>query len=431
MNDIDLLHREKDIRNVVNLIESASLRKEKLSFAIDGKWGSGKTFFINLLLKQLEDKYFVFKYDSWDNDFYEDPLIGLMDTIKDELNKINFEKRMLHEASKKIIKNIVKAMEAFLDNIITNKTGICLSRAVKQVKSFWKECAEQSMINDDFNPYNKIKTSKQLIIGSMNELSKIKPVLFIVDEIDRCLPTYTLKVIERIHHISENVDNCITIFSVDTHQLQRIIELVYNKEDDTVKGYLRKVIDFTYSINNGQLDNNFYSELEDYRKRFGDPIDGITEEDLKTFVLTLFNDVEMRTVYKILKNAKYTHDLVFSNEKLSAELMCAELMMSWAVKEYGDDIVNKIKFNILNPNQNSKQFIKYMAEPKRNYYLTYYVHQMERSYVNIINLQSLVAYFVIKDNTYYPALNGNIKNIPSYLNRFLNGYVNSLNIIKL
>lgn len=258
-NKKDFLNREKDKTDVLKMVRAASNRKQNLSFAIDGRWGSGKSFFVNLLANDLSKDFFVFKYDSWDNDYYDDPLIGMLDSIKEQLNRINYVEKTLDQIAKNSIKKIISVIGLFLDNIIANKIGFKPIKAAKSIKKYWDECSDKAKISDDFNPYNKLKTAKQLIVASMNELSNIKPVVFIVDEIDRCLPTYTLKIIERIHHISENVNRCITIFSVDTRQLQRIIELVYNKEndDDTVKGYLRKIIDFTYQLGNGKLNDDF------------------------------------------------------------------------------------------------------------------------------------------------------------------------------
>lgn len=429
-NQKDLLHRDVDIKNISNVIQSAVSRKQRLSFAVDGRWGSGKTFFVNSLIEKIKSDFIVFEYDSWENDYYEDPLIGMLDSIKDELNRMNSTDKTLDVAAKKIIKNIVSVIGTFLDEVISSKTGFRPIIAIKKIKDFWNECSKEAKISDDFSPYNKLKAAKQIIIASMNKLSTIKPVIFVVDEIDRCLPNYTLKIIERIHHISENVENCITIFSVDTKQLQKIIELVYNKEEDTVKGYLRKVIDFTYNLGNGTLDSNFYDELEDYKKRFKDPIPGIKEDELKVFIHSLFNGLEMRTILKIITNAKYTHDLVFGDQAFSLELMCAELMLAWATKEYGDRMLTAMGKEIFTSAHNRKSFIKYLSEPRKDLQLTFYNHVMERKYINIYDLKSLMVYFVVLHDQYVVNLCGDIKFIPAYHQQLLNEYLASLIKIK-
>lgn len=429
-NRKDYLNREKDKKNVLNIIKTASSRKQNLSFAIDGKWGSGKTFFIDLLLDDLVKDFFVFKYDSWENDFYDEPLIGMLDSIKDHLNRINSFEKTLDEVAKSIIKTIVSSIGAFLDDVISTKTGIKPIKSIKAIKEFWADCSNKSKISDDFNPYNKIKAAKQLIVASMNQLSKIKPIVFIVDEIDRCAPTYTLKIIERIHHISENVDGCITVFSVDTTQLERIIESLYSGEKDTAKGYLRKIIDFTYSLGNGNLSDDFLRELDDYRKRFNKPISGINEEEITIFIKKLFNGIEMRTVIKIINNAKYAHDLAFGNQSFSEELLCAELMLAWATKEYGNDMLTKMGKDLFQTTINKKPFLEYLAQEPRSFKLINHDNIMERTYFNIFDLKSLMAFLVVKHKNYCPSFIGDIKFIPSYVDALLNNYLSNLIKIK-
>mgnify|MGYP003533024634 FL=1 len=44
-----------------------------------------------------------------------------------------------------------------------------------------------------------------------------------VDELDRCLPEYSIKVLERLHHLTENTDNVITVLSMDKSQLEKSV----------------------------------------------------------------------------------------------------------------------------------------------------------------------------------------------------------------
>ena len=154
-NQKDFLHRDVDIKNISNVIQSAASRKQRLSFAVDGRWGSGKTFFVNSLIEKIKSDFIVFKYDSWENDYYEDPLIGMLDSIKDELNRMDSTDKTLDVAAKKIINNIVSVIGTFLDEVISSTLGFRPIRAIKKIKDFWNECSKEAKISDDFNPYNK------------------------------------------------------------------------------------------------------------------------------------------------------------------------------------------------------------------------------------------------------------------------------------
>lgn len=433
---IECLDRGEDKKKVLNLIRTAKSRGEPLSFAVDGRWGSGKTFFIDLLSKELSEEFFIFKYDSWENDYYEDPLIGMLDSIKDQLNIIQQLDRTIEEGVKEIIGNIVSAFGDFIDNVVASKIGFKPIKTIKKLKKTWNSWAEKAKLPDDFNPYNKVKAAKQLIIASMNELSEIRPILFVVDEIDRCFPTYTLKIIERIHHISQSVSQCITVFSVDTEQLQRIIELVYSKEsgngNGTVEGYLRKVIDFTYDLGPGNLSDSFFDEPEykEFEEKFSIPIKGIDNTDIREFVKNLFGKMEMRTILKIIRSASYTHDLVFTGETQTKELMCAELMLAWGTIKYKGDIINEFKAELSSP---KKRFVKYLKSRPNNQKLFELDPVWNRWFVFVSDLKSLMVYYLYRrDDNYLVRFSphGGVSNLPPYLDKLIDDYIPCLSKVK-
>lgn len=94
METIDILNREEFVNNVFNIIERLAGEKKKCAFAIDGEWGSGKTFVLNMLEAKLnepneevEQKYFVIRYNSWKFDYYEEPLIAIVSAILESIEQ--------------------------------------------------------------------------------------------------------------------------------------------------------------------------------------------------------------------------------------------------------------------------------------------------------------------------------------------------------
>ena len=68
----DLLNREKFVALLKDIIAQQSLNEnDGFSFAIDGRWGCGKTFILNMLEEQLRnERYLVLHYNCWENDFW-------------------------------------------------------------------------------------------------------------------------------------------------------------------------------------------------------------------------------------------------------------------------------------------------------------------------------------------------------------------------
>lgn len=138
----------------------------------------------------------------------------------------------------------------------------------------------------------------------------------------------------------------------------------------------------------------------------------------------------MRVVLKLINNAKYAHDLVFGDTIFTAELMCAELMLAWATKEYGDTMLSEMSKEMTHTSLEKKPFIEFITMTNRNVKLIYYDNSFERQFFNIFDLKSLMAYIVQRHKNITPSFIGGIKLMPPYADILLNDYLSSLIKIK-
>ena len=100
----DTLGREDYVNNVVSIVKDCAKKSKSTTFAIEGKWGQGKTWLIDKIeakLKNLDiskdytkeeyekssSEYFIIHYNAWEKDYYEEPLLAILSTIVNELNK--------------------------------------------------------------------------------------------------------------------------------------------------------------------------------------------------------------------------------------------------------------------------------------------------------------------------------------------------------
>lgn len=423
----DYLNREKDKDNILKLISFANNNNQSLSFAINGLWGSGKTFFVNMVEESLLKTHFVFKYDAWENDYYDEPLIGILDSIKDELNEINKIKNTLKGVIKKSLHKMIDVVSGTIDYLVEKKTGISFKKLSKKIVNYLNECREENEVQGDFNPYDKIKTAKSVIVATLNKLSKERSIVFVVDEIDRCLPKYALNVIQRIHHISENVNGIVTVFCVDEIQLKQMISFYYGDIDTGVKGYLRKIIDFSYDLGNGTVDDSFLEVINDYKPLFSDPIEWISPKEVNETINNLLSGFEIRNSIKLIKNAMYIHKIVFGNEKYGYELLCIELVLTWAVNVYRNNVFYNFSEDLLSSRNTSKKpFISYLRYKQSDRTHIYTNNIMERSYVRIRSFRDLIVYMVLKNRNYYPDFSRNQLTLPSYLDDRINTFLGFL-----
>ncbi len=83
-----------------------------------------------------------------------------------------------------------------------------------------------------------------------------KKIIFFIDELDRCRPTFAIELLEVIKHLF-NIDNCIFIISIDKEQLSHSVSTIYGQNMDTI-GYLRRFFDLDYRL--PKLDVHMYMD---------------------------------------------------------------------------------------------------------------------------------------------------------------------------
>mgnify|MGYP000547399914 FL=1 len=99
----------------------------------------------------------------------------------------------------------------------------------------------------DFDEMFAFKKTLDFTRNQIRELSKNKTVLLVVDELDRCMPEYAIKVLERLHHMFEGLDNVIVLLAIDSTQLEHSVKEIYGEQVDTER-YLRKFISFRCKV---------------------------------------------------------------------------------------------------------------------------------------------------------------------------------------
>lgn len=233
----DKIGRQELIDNILDQINS--LPKDKcLTLAINGPWGSGKTFLLGLIEERLvSDEYIVVKYNAWENSFYSDPIISILSCVLDTVEKcIPFAERAKSGAK--------TALGIASDDLEKH------SKKFKNAKTIFGKIKDiinafihpiQSGVIDDFRSYEKLLTETKNIL---KEIAIENKIVFLVDEIDRCLPNDQLKILERMHHVL-CVDNCFTIVAINEESIAKTIKTLYGMDGYE---YLRKFFDKTYEL---------------------------------------------------------------------------------------------------------------------------------------------------------------------------------------
>lgn len=330
---IDVLNRQETLEQILDLLITLSETRSSCTFALNGKWGAGKSFILDMLEAQLRnyqagERFMVFHYNCWQYDYYDEPLTAIVSAMLDDLDKqirimpveVMDKIKLGYVATKEVLKKVAYSF-------VENKIGIdinIISEVVDKVHDAASQQAERQHEYDKYYAFNKVVKSarKELL-----ELSEQQTLVVVVDELDRCLPDYTIKILERLHHLFAGLDNTVLIAAVDKTQLEHTVKMIFGDHTDC-GAYLKKFIDFELEIDIGTVNNNFLTKYSDYVELFDDNLLE-TWHGLNDYISALFSGIEVRRQEHLVKKIHTIHRLLFSkDEKKDYSFLCFELFMA-------------------------------------------------------------------------------------------------------
>jgi len=345
MRKLDVLKRDKFVDDLLRVMENISDNKASTCFAINGIWGSGKSFVLDMFEEKLSeiqseetftDKYFIIRYNSWQYDYYEEPLVAIVATMMSAIE----EKTKLFPDSKEkqemlgMLKAAGVSLLSLGNTFVKEKTGIDFQKAYETVSNAEKSGAEAYAKKHEYDVYfgfNKVMSQLKTLLRS---LADTYVVVIIVDELDRCLPEYAIKVMERLHHLTENSVNTITIFAIDKTQLVSSVKQIFGF--DNPERYLEKFINFEIKLDKGENSEKIIEKYSSYVDLFDKEI-FLFDESVEECVQNIFKDIDIRTQEHIVKKVMLTHKLLYSDKK-DYSFMCMELILAVMLFVYDDGV---------------------------------------------------------------------------------------------
>jgi hypothetical protein len=145
---------------------------------------------------------------------------------------------------------------------------------------------------------------------------KGKKLLFIIDELDRCKPTYAVKLLEVIKHYYTN-DKIVFLMSTNNQQLAHTIKKVYGESFDGT-GYLSKFYDLVFNLPK--------FKMADYIKYLGAKVDnGYWKDEIPLEVATSLN-LSMREINRYYSSLKLFEDFVATEDRFSESHISGQLV---------------------------------------------------------------------------------------------------------
>lgn len=254
------LEREPYARVLTDIVNTYA---DGFVFAINNEWGAGKTTFVKMWQQQLKNEGFqTIYFNAWENDFDNNPLVAIMSELQ-TLTNTNNEKvfKSVVEKGAVLVKNIAPALaKSLIKKYVVDIDDIAIDAIENATK------ASTEILEEEIKEYT---SKKRTIVEFRNELETFvkqtenkKPLIFIVDELDRCRPNYSVEVLEQIKHFF-SVSGIVFVLSIDKKHLGGAIKGFYGSEQINTNEYLRRFIDLEYSIPFPQT-NLFVDYLYEY-----------------------------------------------------------------------------------------------------------------------------------------------------------------------
>ena len=303
--------------------------------ALDARWGEGKTWFVRHWAKHLDDtQHNVIYLDAFANDYLEDPFLTIAAEISqtfkeseeiddDEIKDFNAKTASVLISLAAVIPMI--AAKAGMHWIGLGGAGEAFKGVYEEGKALYDTASEEIAAKVKEKIEKKIENlqvEKQTIHDFKKELAVLagkldKPLVFIIDELDRCRPDFAIRLIERVKHFFD-IPKIVFVLVMNKPQLSQSVQNFYGYEAEITADYFEKFIDLTIKFPNLEAYINYENVLKEELYRIGEMEHKEALNEFFFWVLALqncknFNSRELKrkiNQYAILKTNDFRKKLI-------------------------------------------------------------------------------------------------------------------------
>lgn len=320
----DVLDRNRHIHNFISIL--FNIEKGGV-IAIDGEWGSGKTYFVHQVkwlldyasgnidseiesvlsrtLPKLHNikghKYKVFYYDAWRYDKSNNPFFTLLRSLFLTFGGIDFFKEE---------KSITDSLFSAIANIIDGVSSIRLQSLFNFGRAFCGFNVKEQLPAIEFIEQMDDQVHSFLDYACEGQYDKL---IIFIDELDRCKPSFAIELLEIIKHYF-NHDKVVFVLSTNLSEFQYCVKQYYGESFNGWK-YLDRIIDLRITLPQISLEA-YYKYL--WKKTGLDKIDNISIACADYFELNL-RECERYNQHINIAFGRYIREKSINNE-ISDEL---------------------------------------------------------------------------------------------------------------
>ena len=243
----DLLERAESIKALTTMIGAI---EGPCVMAVDASWGMGKTTFLRMWAQHLRNEQFpVVEFNAWETDFAQDPFVALTSEIATGLQSLGSTAgRLGGQRLRSAAASVARTAPGATARVIVSGVPLFGSRLAQEL-----EPKQPSLRQTMVEHYDETKAALQAFRGSLADVAAAsakdnegRALVVLVDELDRCRPTYAVELLEAAKHLF-NVDRIVFVLCLDRAQLASSVKALYGDRFNA-DGYLRRFFDIDFRL---------------------------------------------------------------------------------------------------------------------------------------------------------------------------------------
>ena len=246
----DRLDRARYAEFLTNYL-AAEGKQRNYVLNLNAEWGAGKTWFIKRWYMELKAHYPTVYIDAWQQDFSDDPLLTVISSIIEQLKEEAGSPQLSPYLSTKLA-SLLKATAPIVTKALFKKvSGINIDEVQEVITADDAGKLVESLFQDTRKKTEAVQLLKHEIqqwVGAIiGKKKKQAPAFILIDELDRCRPSYAVEMLETIKHIFD-IQGVVFVLATDTEQLQHAIKVIYGEGFDA-QNYLGRFFQRRFTLN--------------------------------------------------------------------------------------------------------------------------------------------------------------------------------------
>ncbi|MGL4888696.1 MAG: KAP family P-loop NTPase fold protein [Aeromonas veronii] len=426
----DRLDRARYAEFLTNYL-AAEGKQRNYVLNLNAEWGAGKTWFIKRWYMELKAHYPTVYIDAWQQDFSDDPLLTVISSIIDQLKMIAGKENPIPEGMRQRLLGLFKVGGKLALKAAIKKAGL-------EEDDFSLEGDDANQLVDALcsnqkERYESIQYLKQEIrqwVEGAVALGNGKldyPAFILIDELDRCRPSYAVEMLETIKHIFD-IPEVVFVLATDTEQLQHSIKVIYGDGFDA-QSYLRRFFNRRFTMK--EMPKAEFIEYHLNENVFSDGnlfphFDSVQELSMTLSVLVGAFGLQLRDVEKYIDKLKAivgsrtrSFDLIILSILLITRDVAPSLYYSIVFESFGTN------FNIHDQATVVERFGKIKIHNLISFYVPKIAMLETGLHTNISILTYLQSYFyAMKHRVQLISELNNLDGQKNYMTHKLNGLTN-------